>query len=186
MLNNNERNAMAEVLEYLKVIDKRDVEKISPKFLEYLNTNASKNYKINIDFSKPLSELQLLAETKTLINYICYKYWCETEEEKELLIRLLENNTMIKKFEHSNDNSNTDENILDFEYISNLVKTKLFEKYQTEFEVIRTGNRYGTGNFNEATAYCCLKNDENFVFEVIIDVIDVITPSRASRAMVTL
>ncbi len=172
MLNNNERNAMAEVLEYLKGIDKKDIEKISPKFLEYLNSNASKDYKVNIDFTKPLMELSLLKETKALITYICYKYWCETEEEKEELVRLIENSSVIKKYESENEYINNEESIMDLNYISNLVETKLYEKYQTEFKVMRIGNRYGTGNFNETTAYCSPKDNSNLVFEVLIDVVE--------------
>ncbi len=77
------KNAMAEVLEYLKGIRKEDVNKIPKNFLNYLEQNASKDYKCNFDYTKSLKELPLLDESKAIISVICFNYWCETNEQKE-------------------------------------------------------------------------------------------------------
>ena len=97
MTNVNMKNAMAEVLEYLKGIRKEDLDKISPKFMKFLEENASKDYIPDFDYTKPLSELNLMNSSKAIICFICYKYWCETEEEKIEFYNLLKEND--KKYE---------------------------------------------------------------------------------------
>lgn len=97
MTNVNMKNAMAEVLEYLKGIRKEDLDKISPKFMRFLEENASKDYIPDFDYTKPLSELNLMNSSKAIICFICYKYWCETEEEKIEFYNLLKEND--KKYE---------------------------------------------------------------------------------------
>ena len=53
-------NAMAEVIYYLQGIKQEDIDKIQKKFIQYLNENASKEYKCDFDYNKPLKELKLL------------------------------------------------------------------------------------------------------------------------------
>ena len=132
MTNENYEIAISEVLEYLKGIRKEDLEKISPKFMNFLKENASKEYKPNFDYTKPLSELNLLKESKELICFICYKYWCKNETEKIEFYKLLEYNEELYKKEweeknkhmfHSKEeklNSNTEENIKTDKEVSNL------------------------------------------------------------------
>lgn len=85
-------NAMKEVLQYLKGIQKEDVDKIPKKFMNFLEENASKEYECQFDFTKPLKELDLLDETKGIITMICYKCWCETEEQKQNFLEKLNEN----------------------------------------------------------------------------------------------
>ena len=85
-------NAMAEVIYYLKGIRQEDINKIPKKFIEYLNENASKEYKCNFDYNKPLRNLELLDETRGIIGMICYNYWCITEKQKEEYIKKLSQN----------------------------------------------------------------------------------------------
>jgi len=99
MTNENYEIAVAEVLEYLKGIRKEDLEKISPKFMEFLKKNASKEYKPKFDYTKPLSELHLMKESKEIICFICYKYWCRNEKEKLEFYKLLENNEKLYRKE---------------------------------------------------------------------------------------
>lgn len=97
MISANYANAMKEVLEYLNGIRKEDLEKISPKFIVFLKENASKDYKPNFDYTKPLKDLELMNTSKAMICFICYKYWCETEEQKRELYEILNKNE--KEFE---------------------------------------------------------------------------------------
>ena len=92
MTNINVENAMAEVLEYLKGIRKEDLEKISPKFMNFLKENASKDYKPEFDNTKPLNELELLDTSKAIISFICYKYWCKNENERVEFYKILQDN----------------------------------------------------------------------------------------------
>lgn len=85
-------NAMKEVLQYLKGIRKEDVDKIPKKFMNFLEENASKEHECQFDFAKPLKELDLLDETKGIITIICYKCWCETEEQKQNFLEKLNEN----------------------------------------------------------------------------------------------
>ena len=77
------KNAMAEVLEYLKGIKKEDINKIPKNFLNYLEENASKDYECNFDYTKSLKDLALLDESKAIISVICLNYWCDTNAQKE-------------------------------------------------------------------------------------------------------
>ena len=87
-------NAMSELLHYLKGIKKEDVNKIPKKLMEYFESNASDDYKCEFDYTKPLNELEkeLQVETRGLIVMICLNYWCETEEQKRILIDKLKEN----------------------------------------------------------------------------------------------
>ena len=85
-------NAMAEVIYYLKGIKQEDIDKIPRKFIQYLNKNASKEYKCDFDYNKPLKELNLLDETRGIIGMICYNYWCVTEKQKEQYLKRLSQN----------------------------------------------------------------------------------------------
>ncbi len=85
-------NAMAEVIYYLKGIKQEDIDKIPKKFIKYLNENASKEYKCDFDYNKPLKDLKLLDETRGIIGMICYNYWCVTEIEKKQYLKKLNEN----------------------------------------------------------------------------------------------
>ena len=85
-------NAMAEVIYYLNGIKQEDIDKIPKKFIQYLNKNASKEYKCDFDYNKPLKELNLLDETRGIIGMICYNYWCVTEKQKEQYLKRLSQN----------------------------------------------------------------------------------------------
>ena len=85
-------NAMAEVIYYLQGIKQEDIDKIPKKFIQYLNENASKEYKCDFDYNKPLKELNLLDETRGIIGMICYNYWCVTEKQKEQYLKRLSQN----------------------------------------------------------------------------------------------
>lgn len=85
-------NAMAEVIYYLKGIRQEDINKIPKKLMQYLNENASKEYKCDFDYNKPLKELKLLDETRGIIGMICYNYWCITEKQKEQYLKRLSKN----------------------------------------------------------------------------------------------
>lgn len=82
MVNERYAIAMAETLHYLKGISQKDVDKIPNKFMTFLKDNASKDYKCEFDYTKPLGKLNLKNETRGLIAMICLNYWCETEEQK--------------------------------------------------------------------------------------------------------
>ena len=94
-------NAMAEVIYYLKGIKQEDINKIPKKLLQYLNDNASKEYKCDFDYNKPLKDLNLLDETRGIIGMICYNYWCIDEiQKKQYIDKLNINELQYQEFLH--------------------------------------------------------------------------------------
>ena len=94
-------NAMAEVIYYLKGIKQEDINKIPKKLLKYLNDNASKEYKCDFDYNKPLKDLNLLDETRGIIGMICYNYWCIDEiQKKQYIDKLNINELQYQEFLH--------------------------------------------------------------------------------------
>lgn len=86
--------AMSETLHYLKGINKKDLDKIPNKFIQFLNDNCLKDYECNFDYTKPLKELDISNEARGLIAMICLNYWCENEEQKERFKKHLNDNEL--------------------------------------------------------------------------------------------
>lgn len=132
-------NAMAEVIYYLNGIKQEDIDKIPKKFIQYLNENASKEYKCNFDYNKPLKELNLLDETRGIIGMICYNYWCVTEKQKEQYLKRLSQNEQQyqKKLDEKYNPDNIFENkILDF--IENTTNpTEIIEYKESIFKKLK-------------------------------------------------
>ena len=143
MISVKSQNAMAEVLWYLKGIKEDDIDKIPKDIINFIKQNASKEYNCTFDYNKPLKELDLLSETRGIIGMLCYKYWCTTEEQKEMYLKKLnsnEKNYQIKMNEKYNPNDvfknnnqkqnniqNNEENTKMIEYKESILK-KIFSK----------------------------------------------------------
>lgn len=84
--------AFAETLYYLKGINQDDINKIPKLFMNFLRENADAKYECKFDYDKPLDELELTAETKGMIAMICLNYWCDTEENKKIFVKHLNEN----------------------------------------------------------------------------------------------
>ena len=68
MVNQIYAEAISETLDILEHTRKEDVDKISPKFMEYLRNNASPNYISSLDHSKKISDMELKEKTKVVLN----------------------------------------------------------------------------------------------------------------------
>src|SRR5699024_8675546 len=91
------RKSISEVLEILKHTKKADVDKISPKFLEFLNKNALTDYEPRLDHSKSIKEMRLNDKTIAIISIIASKYWLSSEDKENFENRLKENEEKYKK-----------------------------------------------------------------------------------------
>lgn len=80
MLNTAYRNSFSEIIDILKHMKKEDVQKVSPEFIEYLRSNASKTYVSTLDHSKTIKEMNLNPRTKAILALIYNKYWSNTDE----------------------------------------------------------------------------------------------------------
>lgn len=97
MFNNEYGEAAVEVLEILDNTNKSDVDKIPLNFIQFLVDNSSENYKVNLDHSKSISEMNLKEKTKEILGYIYINWWCD-EKDKENYIRQIKE-VEIKKQE---------------------------------------------------------------------------------------
>lgn len=79
--------ACAEVLDVLDNMEKKYVEKIPKNFLEVLKENASDNYKKHIVTFKPLKNQNLNKETLKILTVINLKYWTESQEDKDRILK---------------------------------------------------------------------------------------------------
>lgn len=88
--------AVTEVSEVLKYFNKQDLDKIPKRFISFLEAEKLKDYDVDFDFSKPLTELPLRDSSKALLGLIYKNYLCD-ENEKKQYEKLLESNT--KKYQ---------------------------------------------------------------------------------------
>lgn len=84
--------AMKEVTEYLKGIRKEDLDKIPEDIISFLHENQAKDYKCNLDYTIPFKDMEIMDETKGIILYLCYNYWCENKTQKQELLNKLNEN----------------------------------------------------------------------------------------------
>ena len=75
--------AAVEVLDILDNTNKSDLEKIPTDFIKFLVDIASKDYIVNLDHSKQISEMNLKEKTKEILGYIYINWWCD-QQEKEI------------------------------------------------------------------------------------------------------
>ena len=94
MVNQVYAEAISETLDILEHTKKEDVDKISPKFMEYLRNNASPNYISNLDHSQKISDMDLKQKTKVILAIIYRKFWCD-EEQKLEFDKKIKNNELI-------------------------------------------------------------------------------------------
>lgn len=107
MLSIEYSEAITETLDILKHTRKEDVDKISTKFMDFLNANASKTYKPNLDHTKRIKDMQLKQKTKVILAIIYKKFWCDSEKLEEF-------NKMLKENEIKHEKELKDKYKLDF------------------------------------------------------------------------
>jgi len=83
--------AAVEVLDILNHTNKEDVEKIPKKFIKFLKDNSNKNYISNIDYTKPIAQMNLKPKTQAILGLIYMKYWATEEGKYEFKQRIKEN-----------------------------------------------------------------------------------------------
>lgn len=89
MFKNEYGEAAVEVLDILDNTDKEDVKKIPYSFIKFLVDNASEDYKVNLDHSKPICELNIKEKTKEILGTIYINWWCDNNQ-KEKFKKLIE------------------------------------------------------------------------------------------------
>lgn len=78
--------AYVEVIEILKHMDEKYVEKIPHKLKAFFENNCSKEYVFKLNPHKPLVEQNLKSKTLAILGMLNVNYWCESEEAKQKLL----------------------------------------------------------------------------------------------------
>ena len=112
----NELNkSFTEVSDIINHMQKDLYVKIPKKFIKIINENKDNNYKVNIDYSKGINEVNLLKETRAILSLIYRDYICSPEKRKQLVLEDKEeqkrNEEFLKKkyeinFEKKHDQKN--------------------------------------------------------------------------------
>ena len=82
MFSNEYGEAAVEVLDILDNTNKSDVAKIPTSFIKFLVDNASEDYKVNLDHSKLISEMNLKEKTKEILGVIYINWWCDKKDKE--------------------------------------------------------------------------------------------------------
>ena len=95
----NLAKSFAEVDKILSLMEDKYVQKIPRKMREMFKTEKQKEYKPNIDANMPLNEQNLQRKTLAILAMLNLNYWCETEEEKQELLKVYAENDKKKEQE---------------------------------------------------------------------------------------
>ncbi len=129
MQNIKEGKTLADISIIIKMMPEDMRQKISKKFIEFVEKNKDKEYQSNINEKIPLEKQKLDKDTKTMLALIYRDYLCN-EEERERILK--EEDEKIKKSEEENRNK----------YQINFQKKEnLNEKQLAEFEKERLFKR---------------------------------------------
>ena len=97
MISEKYRIAVSETLDILKHTNKQDVDKISPRFIKFLNENQYPNYKSNLDHNKEIKDMNLSKETLGILGIIYRKFWCNDEQRQSFDKALIKNQIKHEK-----------------------------------------------------------------------------------------
>lgn len=93
------RAAYAEVDEILDLLDNEFTEKVPTKIREFIKQNKDTEHIPNIDPNASLADQDLKKETISFLTLLQLNYWCESEEEKQEILRELVNTDKIREEE---------------------------------------------------------------------------------------
>lgn len=88
--------AFAEVYDIIKHSDISIQKRISPTFMNIIENNMDKSYKVMIDYNKELEEPNILHETKIILGIIYRDYLCAPEKKQQLIRN---ENELLQKIE---------------------------------------------------------------------------------------
>lgn len=137
----NNEIAYAEVDTILSLMNEKYVNRIPEKLRDIFKDEKSSDYKPNIDPKRSLNEQNLQRETLVILATLSLNYWCESEEEKQELIKAYSENEkkneaeIREKYNPDNifKNNNIQENTQLTEYHENVIK-KLWNKIKFLFK----------------------------------------------------
>lgn len=120
------REAYVEILEVLKRIDRRFIEKIPHGLIDFFEKNKSEEYYFKYDDKKTLKEQNLNDITLSLLAMLNLNYWCEDEEHKEELLKLYVENE--KRYQDELSEKHDLDNIFKKNNIENDLKENIIQE----------------------------------------------------------
>lgn len=126
-VNSADRKTYSEVSIIIGMMTKRTRSKISPKFIEFIERNKTKNGSADIDKNKKLKNQKLRTQTKFLLALIYRDYMC-SEEERKQLIKIERMNMAKNEKEQTEKSLVVVENLTWYQKLVGLIKNALAKK----------------------------------------------------------
>ena len=120
------REAYTELLEVLKRVDKRLLNKIPKGLLNYFERYKANEYEYIYDDNLSLSEQNLSSITLNLLAMLNLNYWCENEEHKKELLSKYDDNE--RKYQEELREKYNPDNIFNNEYQDNKIKEDIIQE----------------------------------------------------------
>lgn len=86
-MKSEEEIAYKQLITILNNMEPEYKEKIPKKLMKLFEENSAEDYEFHLDLTRPLQEQELNSKTLALLAMLNLNYWCETEEEKQELIK---------------------------------------------------------------------------------------------------
>lgn len=99
----------AEVLAVLITLGDKYISKIPTSVIKFLKNNSDIKDMPFIDASKRIEEQNISKDARAFLTMLKLKYWCKSEEEKEQLLNLLNDNE--KKYQEEINSKYNPENL---------------------------------------------------------------------------
>ena len=97
MIDMNNPKVNGEIMGVLTALGNTYINKIPPQIMKYLTENCDMENIPNIDLNKRIEEQNISKDARVFLTMLKLNYWCNTEEEKNSLINLLNENENRKK-----------------------------------------------------------------------------------------
>ena len=86
-MKSEEKIAYKQLITILNNMEPEYKEKIPKKLMKLFEENSAEDYEFHLDLTRPLQEQELNSKTLGILAMLNLNYWCETEEEKQELIK---------------------------------------------------------------------------------------------------
>lgn len=94
-MNTQTKDIYSEVYSLLNLFGKEYTDKMPSKLLNIIEAERNKEYTPIYDISKDINSQNIKKETKAMIALLKLSYWCNSENEKQKLMQLFNDNESI-------------------------------------------------------------------------------------------
>lgn len=86
------REAYSEISEILWLLGSKYIDKLPQELIEHIEKNKSKEYTPSYSYENHIDKLELKDETRSILAFLQYSYWCDDVAKKEQVIKALKEN----------------------------------------------------------------------------------------------